>query len=284
MNKRVFLSVILLIAGCAAGVLAQPDVERTERQKNPYIEGEMLTFEGKYRKFGFAFSIAEMNFNVSRAAGTDNFYIRSEARSKGTLTKLFNFDFYQRYESTIDGERLQVLRTVKRDEQGDRIRDGEADFNYRNRKVTYVETDPNDPARPPRRVASTIEQGTQDIVSAVYMLRGKDLAVGKTYVFKVSDSGLLYEVPVRITARERKKSILGKKWCWRVEADVFGDGRLIEQKGSFVFWLTDDDLRIPVRAELETELGDVRIKLKKIRTGEVDVEDDGTDDEEEDDN
>ncbi len=284
MNKKLFLSIFLLLFVCVSSNFAQTNGQKTNGQKNPYIEGESLTFEGKYKKFGFAFSIAEMNFTVSKLPETENYFVRSEARSKGTLTKLFNFDFYQRYESTVDGGGLQILKTVKRDEQGDRIRDGEADFNYQNRKVTYVETDPNDPARPPRRVASTIETNTQDIVSAVYMLRGKDLAVGKTFVFKVSDSGLVYEIPVRITARERKKSILGKKWCWKVEADVFGDGRIIEQEGSFTFWMTDDESRIPVRAELETKLGDVRIKLKKIQTKDVNLEDDGKDDDEEDDN
>lgn len=282
MNRKFFLLIFLLLF---AGIsFAQPAVEResTAPQKNPYIEGETLSFEGKYKKFGFAFSIAEMSFSVSKISGTENYFVKSEAQSKGTLTKLFNFKFYQRYESTVDGSQLQILRTVKRDEQGDRIRDGEADFNYQNKKVTYIESDPNNPTRPPRRVGSTIGANTQDIVTSVYMLRGQELAVGKSFVFKVSDSGLLYEVPVRITARERKKSILGKKWCWRVEADVFGDGRIIEQKGSFTFWITDDELRIPVRAELETELGDVRIKLKKIRTGEVNLEDDGKDDDEED--
>jgi hypothetical protein len=282
MNKILFLSVFLLL--CAGVSLAQPDIERTRAgQKNPYVEGETLTFEGKYKKFGFAFSIAEMSFSVSKLPGTDDYYIKSEAHSKGTLTKLFNFKFYQRYESTVDADQLQIVKTVKRDEQGDRVRDSQADFDYLEKRVTYVETDPNDPTRPPRRAASAIGFDTQDIVSSVYMLRGRELAVGRTFVFNVSDSGLIYEVPIRITARERKKSILGKKWCWRVEADIFGDGRFIEQKGSFTFWITDDELRIPIRAELETELGDVRIKLKKIQTRDVNLEDDGKDDDDEDD-
>jgi hypothetical protein len=198
------------------------------------------------------------------------------------LIKLFNFNFFQEYQSIIDADQLNILKTVKRDEQGDRVRESEANFDYQVKKVTYIETDPKDSSRPPRRVASTIEMNTQDIVSGVYSLRGKDLAVGKSFLFKISDSGLVYDVPVKITARERKKSILGKKWCWRIEPEVFGDGRIIEQKGSLTIWITDDEQRMPIRAELETKLGDVRIKLKKIRTKDVNLEDDGKDDDDED--
>ena len=176
------------------------------------------------------------------------------------------------------------MKTEKQDVQGDRVRESTADFDYQNRKVTYVETDPKDANRPPRRVASSIEADTQDIVSAVYMLRTKDLAVGKTFSFKVSDSGLVYEVPIKITARERKKSILGKKWCWRVEPEIFGTDRFIERKGKFTFWMTDDEEKIPIRAKIGTELGDVKIKLKKVQTKDLNLDDDGKDDDDDDDN
>lgn len=279
MKKKLPLSFLLLLFAFVAFTSAQ-----TADHKLPYKEGESLTYEGKYKRFGLAFSIAEMNFTISKLPETEHYFIKSEARSKGTLVSLFNFKFYQSYESTVDSEELRILKTVKRDEQRSRVRESDADFDYKTKKVVYIENDPNDPSRPQRRVASTIDLDTQDIVSAVYLLRGKELAVGKTYIFSISDSGLVYDVPVRVTARERKKSILGKKWCWRIEPEVFGDGRMIEQKGSMKIWITDDEQRIPIRAELETKLGDVRIKLKKMQTKDGDLEDDGKDDDDDDDN
>lgn len=273
MNKKLFLLFLLTLFICVSTNLAQ-----IEEQNMPYKEGESLTYEGKYKKLGFAFSVAELNFTISKLPETNDYFVKSEARSKGTLTKLFNFDLYQLYRSTIDAEKFQILETTKHDVQGNRVRDSKADFNYTNSKVTYVETDPKDSARPPRIVASTIASDTQDVVSALYRLRSLPLAVGKTFVMKISDSGLVYDIPVRITARERKNSILGKKWCWRIEPEIFGDGRFIEQKGSLTMWITDDADRIPIRAELETKLGDVNIKLKKIQTKDLNVEDDGKSD------
>ncbi len=248
--------------GQGGGPVAVPASE-VRTFKNPYFGGESLTYEGKYKKFGFAFSIAEMEFRVMERPDSDSYYILSEAKSKGSLTKLFNFKFYQKIESTIDSRSLQVVKSVKRDEQGDRIRDSVADFDYAMKRVTWVETDPNEPAKSPKRVASTITPETQDLVTSVFMLRGKDLAVGKRYIFKVSDSGLVYDVPVKITARERQKTLFGKVWCWKIEPEIFGDGRVIEQKGSLTIWLTADEKRVPVRAKLKTELGRVEIKLER---------------------
>lgn len=281
MTKRFFLFVLLAFFVYASNASAQAN------QRNmPYKEGESLTYEGKLKKIGFAFSVAELNFTVAKIPQTKYFLIKSEARSKGTLpriAKMFNFEFFQLYKSTVDAENLQILETTKRDEQGDRVRDSRADFNYSNRKVTYVETDPKDSARPPRIVASTIGADTQDIISAIYRLRGMPLAVGETFVMKISDSGLVYDVPVRVAARERKKSILGKKWCFRIEPEIFGDGRFIEQKGSLVLWITDDENRVPIRAEIETKIGDITIKLEKIKTKDLNLERDGKDDDDDDD-
>ena len=82
------------------------------------------------------------------------------------------------------------------------------------------------------------------------------------FELSVSDSGLVYKVPVTVTAREMQKTILGNVWCYRLDPDIFGPGRLIEQKGSMIIWMTDDARHIPVRSEIKAEVGKIDIKLK----------------------
>ena len=118
--------------------------------------------------------------------------------------------------------------------------------------------------RPPRRIASAIRENTHDLVSAIYNLRLLPLAVGKRFEVYVSDSGFVYTVPLRVTAREQQSSILGKVWCYRLEPEVFGNKRLVEEKGSMIIWITDDKNRIPVRSQINTGMGRLEIKLKKI--------------------
>jgi hypothetical protein len=77
----------------------------------------------------------------------------------------------------------------------------------------------------------------------------------------VSDTGLVYEVPVRVTAREQQKTIFGNVWCFRLEPAVFGRGRMIEDKGAMSIWITDDARRIPVRSRIDTSYGRVEVRL-----------------------
>lgn len=257
--RRSFLSLFFSFLLCFAASAQIPKID-------VYRAGENLVYEAKFNKAVLrGIEFAGLNFTVKRAADGRNFIVDAEAKSKGTLSQLFLKDFLQRYESTVDGRNFSILKTVKSDRQGERERESEAVFDYKTKNVVYTETDPDNPARPPRRAASAIENGTQDLVSAVYALRRLPLAVGKTFELTVSDFGLIYKIPVRVTARERQKSILGKLWCFRVEPEVFGTNRLIEREGNMILWITDDARRLPVRSQINSNLGRVEVKLKQVK-------------------
>ena len=260
MAMKRFFSLFLL----TCGILCVPTFAQNAAQPEPYKAGENLEYEAKFSKIIKGISVAELNFNVEQIADNRDFLITSEARSKGTLAKLFNFKFNLNIKSTVDDKNYAVKRTVKRDEQGDRLRESEALFDYAERKVIFIETDPKDAMRSPRRIASPITGDTQDFISAIYTLRRMPLTVGKSFDIKVSDSGLVYKIPVRVTARELQKSILGKVWCFRIEPEVFGANRLIDQKGSMILWITDDARRLPVRSQINADIGRVEVKLKRI--------------------
>jgi hypothetical protein len=252
-----FLSLAFILA-FAAAVFAQ------QAQPKSYVLGEVLTYEGKFSKIIKGIAVADLSFSVGSAENGKDYLIKSEAKSKGSLIRLLRFSFLQQMQSTVDALKLHVLKSVKHDVQNERVRDSEAIFDYDSEKVTYTETDPNDAMRAPRTVASEIETNTQDFITGIYSLRSMPLAVGKTFEVIISDSGLVYKVPVRVTARVLQKSILGKLWCFRLEPEVFGEKRLIGQKGSMIIWITDDTRRIPVRGQINATIGRVEIKLKSI--------------------
>jgi hypothetical protein len=256
--KRFFTIFLALSAGLLLTrmAVAQPSPP-------PFDDGETLTYEGKVSKVIQGIAVADLSFTVDRIEGKD-FLIKAEAKSKGTLLRLFRFSFLQRFESTIDDQNFRVVRTVKHDVQKERVRDSEALFDYGDKRVIWTETDPKEPMKPPRKIASEIEGSTHDLISGVYSLRMLPLAVGKTFNLKVSDSGLVYDVPVRVTRREIQKTEIGKVMCFRVEPDVFGTGRLVEGKGSMIIWITDDARRIPVRSQVNASIGKIEIKIQSI--------------------
>ena len=259
--KHNFFALLMLLV-LSAGISVQVSAQRTK----PFTVGEVLTYEGKVSKIIQGIAVADMTFTLTNASNGVDYQIKTEARSKGSLLRFFRYSFYQDYTSIVDSQNFRILKTNKHDEQKERVRDSEAVFDYNNGQVTFVETNPKEPARPPRKIASEIKGEIHDMVSGIYALRMLPLATGKTFEITVSDSGLVYKVPVRVTRREVQKTVIGKVMCFRVEPEVFGMNRLIEQEGSMIIWITDDARRIPVRSQIKSNIGKIEVKLQKAGT------------------
>ncbi|HMM79051.1 MAG TPA: DUF3108 domain-containing protein [Pyrinomonadaceae bacterium] len=259
MNRPIArLALGLLIAAVACGFAAAQELPTAES-----FVGEKLLFEGKVSKIIQGIAVADITFSFERSG--DNYLIRSQAKSKGTLARLFRFTFLQDYETTVDPATFNVIATKKHDVQRERIRDSIADFNYAEKRVTFIENDPNNPTRPPRRIASDLSSPMNDLVSAAYRIRMMPLKVGDKFNVEVSDSGLIYSIPVTVVKRERQKTELGKIWCYRVDPGIFGTNRLIEGEGSMSIWFADTPQRTPVRAVVKFRYGkfDIRIQDPK---------------------
>ena len=224
--------------------------------------GETITYEGKISKLKVGISVAELTFSATQRPGSKELLIKSDAVSKGTLLRLFKYSFLQQYESTVDLDTFRIIKTTKHDVQKERVRDSEAIFDYTEKRVSYVETDPKDKNRPPRRIASEISEPLYDMVSAIFYARMAPLATGKRFDLSISDSGLVFQVPVVVTRRETISTAIGKVSCFRLEPEIFGKDRLIEQKGKMIVWITDDNRRIPVLAQVNASFGKVEVKLK----------------------
>ena len=271
-SKRILLFVVLfafapaIAAQSAANsaVAVSPPVKNAAAE--PFAVGENLTYEAKWSKSLLrGIDVADLNFKIIKApdGGGNRLLFQGEAISKGTLMKIARFSFLQKIDSTVDANNFRILHTIRRDEQKDRIRDGEAQFDYKSNRVVYREIDPNNPERAPRTITSPLETATHDLLSAVYFLRRQPLAVGKDFELSVSDSGVIYQIPVKVVAREQLKTVLGKVWTLRVEPEVFGDRRLVPGEGKMIIWFTDDARHLPVRSQIQADIGKIEIKLKQ---------------------
>ena len=260
--KLVFIAGLIILFPIA--LLAQTNGKALPKAP-PFVDGENLSYEGKISKIIRGIAVADLSFTLQKEPNGEDYLVKAEAKSKGSLLKLFRFSFLQEMQTSIDSDDFRATRTVKHDVQKERVRNSEAVFDYRERRVTYVETDPNEPMRPPRRIASEIDDVSHDLISALYSLRLLPMAVGKSFRMSVSDSGLVYEIPVRITARELQRTMFGMQWCFRVEPQIFGRNRLIEREGDMTIWITDDARRLPVRSVVNSPYGKIDIRLKKAK-------------------
>ena len=278
MNRRnfFFLIVALLFASVlTAGATISRDHNKPAARL-PFEPAEQLIYEGEFSKLMLrGIKIAEIRFSVSQAppnitahAGEvnvpANLLFTGEIVSQGWFRKLFGIQFRYHVESTVEPNSLLVLRTTKLDEQGKRVRTSEAVFDRAGNQVTWTERNPNYPASTPRIVTSPLNGASHDIISAVYALRTKPLAVGQSFELLISDSGAVYQVPVKVTEKKKMKTALGKVSALRVDIEAFGDKRLIRGDGQMSLWLTDDARRLPVRARISNNLGTIDIKLKRV--------------------
>ena len=201
---------------------------------------------------------------LAQERGSDLYLLKftGDVSSKGFFAKLFNLRFHERIESLVDPATFTVTRTKTVDEQGKRARISET--LYGDGKVRWIETDPNDSSRTPREAIATFAGQVQDILSAIYYLRTQPLEVGKSFEITVSDSGVIYRVPVRVIEKKRKKTVLGRVETFRVDPEVFGPNGMIAEDGQFSIWITDDSRRVPVSARIKLKYGTFDITLRRI--------------------
>lgn len=261
-----------MVALSAVHAFPQPSAA-SDASPRPFAVGETLVYKGEFNKILNGLDFGDMTFSIVPNSGPGGFVIRSEARSRGTLMTLLRFSFVQRYDSVVDSEVFRADKTLKFDQQRDRIRESETVFDYDTRRVTFSERNPKTPMGAPRVIASELTGDTHDAITAIYALRTMPLEVGRTFTLAVSDSGLVYSIPVTVAAREIQKTVLGKVMCFKVVPDVFGKDKFFGQEGSMVIWITDTPARIPVRSQLKLSVGRIEIKLRSYnppRTGRPD--------------
>ena len=261
------LLLLALVSLAAVPGFAQAPQRHFER-------GEELVYEAEFtRALLRNLDVADFRFTAARIPAskdpgeskpTYSLELKGEVKSKGFFIRLFKLDFLQRVTSTVEPGSFSVQNTKRFDQQGKRVRESETVYDRSGRKVVWTEHDLRDLAREPRTSSSTFTGDVQDVLSAIYFLRTQKLETGKSLKIEVTDSGQVYEVPVRVGERKKVKTVLGKVDTYKVDVDLFGAHRLIPSKGQFSIWLTADERHVPVRARIKHEYGTFDIKLKKV--------------------
>jgi hypothetical protein len=271
----------LALAICIAASLQLAQAQRADSyaRTRPFELGEELHFEAEFsRSLLRKLDVADLKFRAARSPLKETtkdsqqtkpyaLTFSADIASKGFFARLFNLKFRERVESTVEPASFTVERTTILDEQGKRVRTTESTFDRSKGKMTWTSRDPNNPSAEPRHAITEFSGQLQDVLSAIYFIRTQPLEVGKTFEVFIGDGGRVYKIPVKVVEKKRMKTILGRVNVLRVNPELFGPDRLIdEEKGEFSIWITDDARHIPVEGRIKTEYGTFEIKLKRIIT------------------
>ncbi|HYP01287.1 MAG TPA: DUF3108 domain-containing protein [Pyrinomonadaceae bacterium] len=278
------LSSVAALAHAAAGTAKDTDRAAVATPKPlPFEPDEQLIYEGEFSKLLLrGINIAQFTFTVERAQTTTaaqatgqksasaapaNLVFKADAVAKGWFRKLFGIDFHYNSESVVEPKSFLILANSTRDEQGKRLRTSEAVFDRTHNLLTWTQRNPNDPQSQPRVVKAPLQNASHDLISAIYFLRTQALEPGRNFELNISDAGAVYRIPVKVGARKRMKTVVGRVQTVRVDIGIFGADRLVDRKGEMSLWITDDARRIPVRARLDTDIGTLDITLRKVSGG-----------------
>jgi len=233
--------------GFSGGDGIKKDDFRTIENK-AFKEGEKLTFDLNY---GFVTAgVAVMQIpRIKRISGREAYHINFEVNSVPSFDWIYKVR--DRYESYIDVEGLFPWRFEQHIREGGYTRDFSAFFDQRKGKARTSEGEYEIPIY------------VNDIISAFYLARTFDyseMEVGDMIYMQNFYKDKVYDLKVKYRGKETIEVPVGTFDCIIVEPLV-KEGGLFKHDGDIIIWLTDDDLKMPVKVRTKIVIGHVEALL-----------------------
>lgn len=227
-------------------------------EQKAFKPGEKLTFEINYGFVTAGEAVMEIDPVLQTINGRKSYDIRFFVKSSPSFEWVYKVDdFYRTY---VDVEGLFPWRFEQHIREGNYKRDFEAIFDQVNLKAkTY--TGEKDPKK--FEGEFDIPLYVQDAMSAFYYFRTLDystVSVGQSILLQNFYKDKTYPLNVKYLGKETIEVPAGEFRCIKVEPLV-EEGGLFKSEGSIVVWLTDDDLRMPVKVKTKVLIGSIDADL-----------------------
>jgi Protein of unknown function (DUF3108) len=262
-ETRVLWTVLAAFAGCwllravvpgrVSGAAQRPSHSASAV---PFQVGERLTYNVSWKVFDAG--VATMTLTEKTSFQNEEILrINATVYSTGVVSALFKVvDVFESFLQTRD---LCSRRIIKKIQEGRRHRETVVTFDAKARQARLEDRDLNRPDLPPKRTESPAPSCVQDVISALYTIRTRNLRVGELVRFPINDGGRTYDVTVEIQALEEVRTPAGTFQAFRLEPKVF-DG-LFKSKGRLFVWVTADAARLPVQLKAKINLGTITAAL-----------------------
>ena len=192
----------------------------------PFRDGEKLTFTVKYGIVSAGEASLQARSSVYQ--GSPVWYLSTTAKTYPFFDKVYKVR--DRVESWWDKDTLLPYKFSKNLQEGNYRQHRVHIYNHQEKSSTYQKWSFKKSVF--ENTEMVIPEGTQDILSAFYLMRTKKLEVGKSVMV----------------------NIFGNVECLVIEPKLKGEA-IFKQSGRILIWLTNDDYKIPVRLESKITIG-----------------------------
>lgn len=246
MKRIVYLVLILLFVISIISFAQEKQFRKIENKA--FTVGEKLYFDVNY-----GFVTAGKAFmqipKMQKVSGRDTYNVVFRVNSVSTFDPFYKVR--DRYETYLDKEGIFPWRFEQHIREGSYSRDFSAYFDQRNGKA-YT-----------KKGTYPIPENVNDIVSAFYYVRTFDFSnakVGDTFHLENFFKDRVYPLDVIYRGKEKITVAAGTFNCFIVEPLVV-EGGLFKNEGSIIIWLSDDELKIPVKVKTKVLIGSIDAEL-----------------------
>ncbi|HOI28615.1 MAG TPA: DUF3108 domain-containing protein [Melioribacteraceae bacterium] len=241
------LTVLLIVTASVKDSIAQKSEFRVIENK-AFKVGEVLTFDVKY---GFVTAgVAEFSIpKITKLAGRETYNVVFKVNSVPAFDPFYKVR--DRYETYLDVEGIFPWRFEQHIREGGYSRDFSAFFDQRKGKAKTSEGQYD------------IPRYVNDIVSAFYLARtfdysemksGEKIHLQNFYKDKVYPLEVVYHGKERITVEA------GTFDCIILEP-LAKEGGLFKSEGTMLLWVTDDNIKMPVKVKTKVIIGSIDAEL-----------------------
>jgi hypothetical protein len=243
-----FLGLLILLIEASSASGGNPDSGFRKMPNKAFKVGEKLHFDVKYGFVTAGLASWEIP-QIKRISGRDAYHIVFLVNSVPSFDWFFKVR--DRYETYLDVEGLFPWRFEQHIREGKYSRDFSAFFDQRKGKAKTTEGEYD------------IPKYANDIVSALYFVRTYDFSnfkKGQKIHLENFYKDKIYPLDVLYHGKERISVTAGTFDCFMVEPLVM-EGGLFKSEGSILVWLSDDDLKLPIKVKTKVVIGSIDAEL-----------------------
>ena len=211
--------------------------------------GEQLSYRLKY---GF-FTAAEAELKVENTDikydGHPAYHIVVEGKTAGSFDVFYKVR--NRYESYVDQKTLLPYYYAENRHEGSWKHSDKVTFNHESDKITA------------NKGTYPYTGKVFDFVSAYYFARTIDISkmhVGDKFELKYFLDDGINSLGITYVGKEKVTCSMGTFNCLKFNPTII-PGRIFKKNSKLYLWITDDDNRIPVKAQVEVILGSITMDL-----------------------
>jgi len=221
----------------------------------PFYEGETLTFTVKYGIISAGEASLQTESSVYQ--GSPVWHLSTKAKTYPFFDKIYKVR--DTVESWWDKNNLQPYKFSKYLQEGHYRQHRVHIYDHSSLNSTYKKWSFQNQVF--ENSEMEIPPGTQDLLSAFYLVRTKNLQVGKPIMVNITADGRNMPTEIVVHRKEQQKTIFGNIECLVIEPKLKGEA-IFKQSGRILIWVTNDAYKIPVRLESKITIGSFVATLK----------------------